>query len=396
MHPHNSITRRKFLRTTALAGGAAWAVNRLPFGATALADPILTTSQVSLTAGSDHIDIIFQGLQRFKKQIATAIGNRTVLIKPNCVICTSNNGHGNVLLSDTPVESLEAILEFLKSIGKTDVIIAESCATDPTMVAFANNSYFSLLKKYPVRFKDLNEEGYETRTVWNWNLSSSAPLQNVRISNMLLNPDYFVISAPKPKTHNYVLATLSLKNIVMASPVIDANRFRNTGNWQNDKNYMHSATGTNLSGGSNNCQDLNDTLCRLAAQIAPDLAVIDCYQGMQGTGPCLGTAVNQQSAIVSLDWLAADRVAVELMDVNAGIVNRGYSNDSGYNWPRYPAYLSYCAQAGLGQYDLSKIDVLGETIASRKITYTLGTAYVSDTTSIATQVNMNLAPRIAP
>jgi len=116
---------------------------------------------------------------------------------------------------------------------------------------------------------------------------------------------------------------------------------------------------------------------------------------MQGTGPCLGTAMNQQSAIVSLDWLAADRVAVELMDVNAGILSRGYSNNSGFNWPRYPAYLSYAGQLGMGQYDLSKIDVLGETIASRKMTYALGTAYIADTTSISTQVNMNLNPRIA-
>ncbi|MFO1477056.1 MAG: DUF362 domain-containing protein [Verrucomicrobiota bacterium] len=385
------LNRRHFLKTAALAGGAL-ALHRLsPVDAA----PLTTTSQVSLTAGNDHVDIIFQGLQRFKKQIAAAIGNRPILVKPNCVIGTSNNGHGDVLLSDTPVDCLEAILEFLASIGKTDVLIAEACATDPTMVAFANNNYFSLLRKFPVRFKDLNEEGYETRLVWNTNASASTPLQQVRISKMLLNPDYFVISAAKAKTHNYVIATLSLKNIVMASPVIDANRFRNTGNWQNDKGYMHSASGNNASGGGNNSQDLNDNLVRLGAQLAPDLSVIDCYQGMQGTGPCLGTAVNQRAAIVSLDWLAADRVGVELMDINAGIVSRGYSNNSGFNWPRYPAYLSYAGQLGMGQYDLSKIEVLGETIASRKMTYGLGTAYISDTSSIASQVNMALNPRIA-
>jgi len=256
-------------------------------------------------------------------------------------------------------------------------------------VAFANNNYFSLTRKFPVRFKDLSEEGYEVRTLWNSTLSASVPSQTVRIAKMLLSPGYFVISAAKAKTHNYALATLSLKNIVMGSPINDANRFRNTGNWQNDKNFMHV---------NGSAQDLNDNLCRLAPELAPDLAVIDCYQGMQGIGPCWGTAVSQQTAVVSLDWLAAERVAVELMDVNAGIVSRGYSNYSGsadWNWPRYPAYLSYCAQNGLGQYDLSRIEVLGETIAARKMTYALGTAFAYDPTSIATQVNLNLSPRTA-
>ena len=70
-----------------------------------------------------------------------------------------------MILSDTCVESLEAILEFLQSIGKTDVVIAEACATDPTMVAFDNCGYFKLSKKYPVCFLDLHQEGYEIRSL---------------------------------------------------------------------------------------------------------------------------------------------------------------------------------------------------------------------------------------
>jgi uncharacterized protein (DUF362 family) len=60
-------------------------------------------------------------------------------------------------------------------------------------------------------------------------------------------------------------------------------------------------------------------------------------------------------AVVGMDWLAADRIGVELMNIN----------------PLELAYLSYCAQTGLGQYDLSKIEVLGESVASLKRTYTL-------------------------
>jgi uncharacterized protein (DUF362 family) len=335
--------RRHFLRTAAWAAGVVWATRDLPVGTRALADPVGTTSQVSLTAGDDHADIIFQGLQRFKKQIVAGIGNRTVLLKPNNVIGTPNNGHGDVLLSDTPVASLEAILEFLASVGKTDVVIGETCATDPTMVAFDNCGYFELSRKYPVRFLDLSTEGSETMTVWGGSYQ-----QNIRISRVLLSPDYYVISAAKIKTHNYLVATLSLKNIVMGAPIIDPGKYRNIANCATDKNIMHNNSW-------NTAQDLNDNVHRLAPYLAPDLAVIDGYQSMEGNGPCWGTAVDHHVAIVALDWLAADRVGVELMGIN----------------PAYPAYLNYCYQTGLGQYDLSKIEVLGEPIAAHQRTYRL-------------------------
>jgi len=311
----HKMNRRQFLRTSAWAGGAALALHRLPIVNRALAnnpDPVTTRSQVALTAGSDHVDNIFQGLQMLKKQIATAIGNRPVLIKPNCV------SGGNTPLADTPVQSLEGILEFLKSIGKTDVVVAECDPSNTTLVSFSKNNYYSLLSKYPVRFKDLGEEGYQTRYVWNANLSTTSPLQAVRVTKMLLRPapgqprKYFVISNCRPKTHDRMVATLSLKNIVMGSVVIDQNYFVSAGG-SSDKSSMHSASGTNSSGGNLSNQDLNDTLYRLGLWEAPDMSVIDAYQGMQGDGPTGGTAVSLQTAIVSLDWLAADRVAVELM-----------------------------------------------------------------------------------
>ena len=127
----HQMNRRHFLRTSAMAGGAVWALDRLPIvnralaGVPVVSPPLSTISPVSLTTGSDHVDIIFQALQPFKRQIAAAIGNRPVLIKPNCV------SHGATALADTPVECLEGILEFLKSIGKTDVTVAENCPGGP-------------------------------------------------------------------------------------------------------------------------------------------------------------------------------------------------------------------------------------------------------------------------
>jgi uncharacterized protein (DUF362 family) len=59
--------------------------------------------------------------------------------------------------------------------------------------------------------------------------------------------------------------------------------------------------------------------------------------------------------MASLDWLAADRVALELMGIDYAKVG----------------YLNYCAQAGLGESDLRKIEILGAPIASHVRRYKL-------------------------
>jgi uncharacterized protein (DUF362 family) len=75
--------------------------------------------------------------------------------------------------------------------------------------------------------------------------------------------------------------------------------------------------------------------------------VIDGFEGMEGDGPNDGTPVQSRLAIASTDYIAADRVGIEAIGLNAGWV----------------AYLGYCAQSGLGQDDLSKIDIRGAKLA---------------------------------
>jgi uncharacterized protein (DUF362 family) len=301
---------------------------------------VTTVSRVALTTGGDVADNVYRALSMFRREIAAAIGARRVLIKPNVVIGTPDNGHGNVALSDTPSVALEGILEFLVSIGKSDLLIGESCATDPTLVGFEALGYFNLARRYPVRLIDLNQEAWEMVSIYN-----GTGTTKVRISSWLTNPDLFVISAPKIKTHNCVVATLSLKYVVLGSPIIDVGSYKSQAGAKSDKGSMH---------GQGN-QDLNDNLHRLAPRVAPDLAVIDGYQTMEGNGPCWGTAVSHRVALASLDWLAADRVGVELMGID----------------PTWLGYLNYCAFTGMGQYDLDLIEVIGARVADHRRTYRL-------------------------
>jgi uncharacterized protein (DUF362 family) len=56
--------------------------------------------------------------------------------------------------------------------------------------------------------------------------------------------------------------------------------------------------------------------------------------------------VDTKVAIASTDFLAADRIAVEVMGIDFAKIG----------------YLNYCAKAKLGAADLSQIELLGENI----------------------------------
>jgi uncharacterized protein (DUF362 family) len=402
------MNRRRFLKSSTLVGGAVLAGRYLPFEGAAQATPLTTRSQVALTRGSDHVDNVFRALQAIKKQVSAAIGSRPVLIKTNHV------SGGNTPLAETPCECVEGILEFLKSIGKTDVTVAECPITNPALVCFQKMGYFSLLKKYPVRFRALAEEGYQRMTVY----YNGALGNNVRVSKMLLDKNYFVISACRPKAHDRVVATLSLKNIVMGAIIVDASTF-NSGGGVSDKNYMHNASGTRAYGDGthnsyNNHQDLNDTICMLSKVLAPDMSVIDAYQGMQNDGPIGGLPVDpQQAAIASLDFLSADRIATELMDVHNSILSiSGTLNADGdtadnsipgvspatvtYSWPKYPACLNYCAQSGVGQYDTAYIDLAGDVTSLAGLSPLKRTYNLHRNTVLGQSLWMRPTPLTAP
>jgi len=288
------------------------------------------TSKVCLTTGDHRAEMTFQGLKPFSKQIKNAIGKKRVLIKPNNVMMDRP-------LTSSHVDTLEGILEFLYSIGiKENIIIAESAANGSTLEGFDNYGYYNLLKRFPVKLMDLDQDTYELIHVFDEKDFRPHP---VRTSRMMLDPDTFIISAAKLKTHDRVVATLSLKNIVFGAPIKDTGftwgKNRKAGT-RNDKPIAH--------GGG--IRGINYNLFSLAGKLHPNLSVIEGFEGMEGNGPNSGTPVDHRVCVVGMDWLASDRVALELMGINVADVG----------------YLNYCADAGMGEWDLSKIEVVGQNL----------------------------------
>jgi len=339
-------SRRNFLKTSLMGGAAAVAASHLSVASAAPVAPApaaaarARASRVSLAGGNDRADIAFKSLVPFKDEIAAAIGNKRVILKPNNVII-------NVPLCATHADNLEGILEFLKSIGKTNVIIAESPAGGSVMDGFANYGYNRLAKKYNVKLVDLDAEKV---TVVQCIDEKDFQPHDVRVAKIMMDPaNNFVISAAKLKTHDLVGITLSLKNVVIGAAHKDTGSGlanAGPGGGRSDKRLMHGV-------GSHG---INYNIYTLSSVLHPHLAVIDGYEGMEGTGPVHGTAISQKVCLASLDWLAADRVGAELMGVDVNKIG----------------YLNFCIKSGTrGQGDLSKIQIVGPPVKNFAKNYQL-------------------------
>jgi len=150
----------------------------------------------------------------------------------------------------------------------------------------------------------------------------------------MLDPNVYLISTAIMKTHGYVSVTLSLKNVLLGAPINDYKAK------QSDKFQMHQ-------GPHGEPDDIiHFNMFHLAQEVYPDLAVIDGFTGMEGDGPSRGTPVDSRIAVASTDALAADVLGARLMGFDS----------------RKIGYLSAMTDAGMGQGNLDKIDVLGNRI----------------------------------
>jgi uncharacterized protein (DUF362 family) len=93
-----------------------------------------------------------------------------------------------------------------------------------------------------------------------------------------------------PKTHDCVITTLSIKNMVVGSLV---NR---------EKSKIHQG-----------CKGINLNLATFSRFVMPHLGVIDGFVGMEGRGPVSGDPVELRAAAASLYPISLDAVTSKIM-----------------------------------------------------------------------------------
>jgi uncharacterized protein (DUF362 family) len=285
--------------------------------------PYAKSPKVSLVKGNDRREIVYQALKNIEGEVLASIGEKKkVLIKPNFVSTTRE-------LAATHADAVRGILDFLKPRYKHEIVIGESAAgRGGTFQGYENFGYMAIEKEYSVKLLDLNKQPWVYRYVFG---SGHKPIP-IRIISTFLDRDTYIISAAKMKTHDRVVTTLSLKNILLGAPLNDYSK--------NDKSLTH--TEYNFTPQA----VLHFNMFHLAQEIWPDLGVIDGFVAMEGNGPVSGTPVDARVALASLDSLAMDTLATKLMGFDPGKI----------------MYLTSMAEAGMGQGDLAKVQILGTPV----------------------------------
>jgi uncharacterized protein (DUF362 family) len=270
---------------------------------------------VSLVKGTKRRDTVKRSLDLVSDDIKKGLKPGKVIIKPNFVSTS-------VQLAASHVDQIRGILHYFKGFYDKEITIAEAASrfTGGTSEGVERFGYYELANDYDVEFLDLNEGPFEEIPIMD---KEGKPFP-VRVSSLLLDRNNYIISAARLKTHDTVVVTLSIKNLVMGSI------------YAGDKTLVHQGY-----------KYINLNLSELAGRVWPDLAVIDGLTAMEGNGPERGSPIEAGVAISSTDPLAADRVACEVMGVDVNKVG----------------YLCYCSEKRLGEADLEKINVIGEVLS---------------------------------
>lgn len=212
----------------------------------------MSPTVVSIARCATRLETVRESLRRIRDTVnPELIAGRRVLVKPNFVST-------RVALAATHVDAVRVILDLLQEFGPKEVILGEGPAMGSALDGFRNFGYGPLVKEYGVQLIDLNEDDHVEVSIFDDRLRDLY----VKVSRTVYEADYRV-SAALMKTHDTVIATLSLKNMVVGSLV------------GGEKNRIHQGyAATNLD------------LCLVAAKIPVHLGVLDGFRAMEGERTC--------------------------------------------------------------------------------------------------------------
>jgi uncharacterized protein (DUF362 family) len=285
-------------------------------------------SNVAIMHGDDRRKNVYNALMAINDDLQPKLKQRKyVVIKPNFVN-TQNQ------LAASHVDTMRGILDYLSEKFTGPVVIAEASAGN-TQTGYDNFKFMALPAEYKqkqLQLIDLNAEAKFERIAV---LDADLHIVPIRLAARLCDPDAFVISSAMFKTHNTAVASLSIKNMVLGAPLHYAPN--ETTRW-NEKRKFHVGL-----------RQTHYNMLLTAQRLAPSwgASLIDGYEGMEGNGPNSGTPVPSRVALASADFVANDRTAAECMGID----------------PEWLGYVKYCGEMGLGQFNPTKIDVIGAKVA---------------------------------
>ncbi len=345
-----SLSRRGFFAFTGAGALAAAQQPQQPAPAkSGDADPRMTAAnvtnlfrysdkraKVSLIKGDNRRKNIFDSLVAIDDQIRPGLSRKKyVLIKPNGLDPRRQVGCSHQ-------DAVHGILDYLGPRFKGPVVITD-CGNLPAKRAFEEYGWAKVAAEHKPLNLSVAVANENPRYELAIGIDYDLHLIPIRLAAQAFDPDAYLISCSVMKNHNMVVATLSIKNVVVGLTMTPPPGQRGA-RGENDKRKYH----VGIRQGNYNLYVVTK---RMMGNWG--IGVVDGYEGMEGNGPWSGTPTAHRIALASTDFLAVDRVGVECMGIDAA----------------WPGYLNYCYQDGLGQWDLSKIDVVGAKIADVQMKY---------------------------
>jgi len=338
-------------------------------------DEMKSKRLVSLVKGEDRYQNVYRALEMIKPDLEPLKQKTNILVKPN--LLSTRNPYAN-----THVVAIQAIIDFIAEncddFASKNIVIFEGSAgayyqKSSTREVFARFGYLELEQSY----KNVTLECIEDCSEFSpFEIRSIAGSEQVGLVDRVRDFDY-IISVNLPKTHDYAIATLGIKNMVglikqedkslihglrTPSAVRGRTIFTFIPTWMISCARRHASRVVNfvfkyLPTYRKGVKVIHHNIATLAKLVWPDMVVLDGLYGMEGNGPVDGTPVRLNLAIASTDALKADALAARVMGLK----------------PEEIGYLYYLNREGLG--DISLEGLVGIPIEEAVIRFRLHSNY---------------------
>jgi uncharacterized protein (DUF362 family) len=281
-----------------------------------------TAAPVTIVRAPAYDQRLYDTVRRILQDQQLNVRGRSVLLKPNLVEFEPQS-----TINTHPL-LVHAVYEAFREMGAAQVQIGEGPGHRRNTLDLADAAgYFQIVPKFEDVFVDLNLDSVSR-------VRPSRQVSRIRklyLPNTALRAD-LLISIPKMKTHHWVGATLSMKNLFGLVP---------GGVYGWPKNMLHWA-------------GINESIIDLHAAFPRQFALVDGIVGMEGNGPIQGTPKQAGVLVAGRDVRAVDATCCRIMGID----------------PLQIAYLqpTVATDASLLAHDIPQV---GESLASAATRFAL-------------------------
>jgi uncharacterized protein (DUF362 family) len=244
----------------------------------------IVPSRVSIVRAPAYDQSLYDTVRRMLDEHRLDVRGRSVVLKPNLVEFEPES-----CINTNPL-LVHAAYEAFLAMGAASVRIAEGPGHRRNTLDMAEAAgYFRIVPHFEDAFTDLNLDDV-TRVRPDRSFSR---IQKLYLPNTALGAD-LLVSVAKMKTHHWVGATLSMKNLFGVVP---------GGVYGWPKNVLHWA-------------GIAESIADLHAAFPRQFAIVDGIVGMEGNGPIQGTPKQAGVIVAGRDPVAVDATCCRIMRID--------------------------------------------------------------------------------